>query len=196
MAFDEILNGIKAELDAKDRRREEVFARAREIRRTSTKAVREIHKEDYAGAKKLIDEAKGAVEKLEGGDGSFGFLREALQEYCEAVLTYAFIMREEPPSPGQLRVDPEAYLLGLADVIGELRRFILDAIRKDSYDDVEYFLDLMDELYHEIIAIDYPAAILPIRRKQDAARLILEKTRGDVTMALKQSGLEKMLGGE
>lgn len=195
MAFDEILNGIREGLDAKDRRREEVFTLAREIRRTSTKAVREIHKENYEGATGLIKEAKKAVEKLEKRDWKFNFLTDAVQEYCEAVLTHAFIMKEEPPSPEQLKTSPEAYILGLADAIGELRRFILDEIRKDSYGDIEYFLDLMDELYHDIIAFDYPAAILPIRRKQDAARLILERTRGDVTMALKQSGLEKKLEG-
>jgi len=195
MALDEIIDGVKEQLDERDRRREEVFGMAREIRRTSTKAVREIHKEDYTKAEKLIGEAGRLVEKLESGDGGFGFLREALQEYCEAVLTYAFIRKEEPPSPEELKVGPEAYLLGLADTIGELRRFILDAIRKDSCGEVDYFLDLMDELYHDLVALDYPSAILPVRGKQDAARAILERTRGDVTMALKQTEVKKMLEG-
>lgn len=193
MNINGILAQIKQELDAKDKRREEVFAVAREIRRISTKAVREMHKENYEEAKKLIGEAGVLVKQLAASDVSFSFLQEALMEYSEAVITYSFIRREKVPSPQELGIPSEAYVLGLADSLGELRRYVLDAIRKDRLEEVEYFLDLIDEVTHEIVAFDYPSAIIPLRRKQDIARILLEKTQSEVTLALKQSQFEKKL---
>ncbi|MBI5252910.1 MAG: hypothetical protein HY930_00710 [Euryarchaeota archaeon] len=195
MNLNGIINEIKKELDGKDKRREEVFASAREIRRISTKAMREIHKENYEEARALIQDSKAMVSKLSSEDMTFSFLQEALQEYSEAVLTYAFLKKEKIPTPLELGIPSEAYVLGLADSIGELRRYILDVIRKDDFEEVEYFIDLMDEIFHEIMAFDYPSAIIPIRRKQDVARILLEKTRGEVTLALKQTKLEKKLEG-
>lgn len=195
MTLNGIINEIKKELDGKDRRREEVFASAREIRRISTRAMRAMHKENYEEARVLIQNSRAMVSKLSGEDMAFSFLQEALQEYSEAVLTYAFLKKEKIPTPLELGIPSEAYVLGLADSIGELRRYILDVIRKDDFKEVEYFIDLMDEIFHEIMAFDYPSAIIPIRRKQDVARILLEKTRGEVTLALKQTKLEKKLEG-
>ena len=193
MELDVIINNIKKELDEKDKRREEVFSKARKIRRMSTKAVREIHKENYEEAKALIDRVKEDIASLSDADKSFPLLQETLQEYAEAALTWAFLKKTPLPSPGELGIPSGPYILGLADSVGELRRYILDEMRKDNLNEVDYFLDLMDEIYHDIIAFDYPNAILPIRRKQDIARLLLEKTRGEVTITLKQAKLNKKL---
>lgn len=194
MDVNEILGEIKKELDSKDKRREKIFTEAREIRRISTKAIREIHKENYSAAQALIEEVRDKVLELHVAEEcEFSFLQEALQEYSEAVLVYAFLKKEQIPTPSALGVPSEAYVLGIADSVGELRRYILDAMRRNNFKDVEHFLDLMDEIYHDIMAFDYPSAIIPIRRKQDVARTLLEKTRGEVTIALKQTELGKKL---
>jgi len=193
MKLNAIINQIREELDRKDKRREEVFSLSREIRRLSTAAVREIHKEDFERAKELIDEAASLISRLNSGDMNFRFMQESLQEYSEAIIVHALLNREDPPSFAELDVPPEYYALGLGDVVGELRRYILDAIRTERYDDVEYFLDLMDEISHEIMSFDYPSAIIPIRRKQDVARILLERTRGDATIALNQAKLAKRI---
>lgn len=193
MKLNAIINQIREELDRKDKRREEVFSLSREIRRLSTAAVREIHKEDFERAKELIDEAASLISRLNSGDMNFRFMQESLQEYSEAIIVHALLNREDPPSFAELDVPPEYYALGLGDVVGELRRYILDAIRTERYDDVEYFLDLMDEISHEIMSFDYPSAIIPIRRKQDVARILLERTRGDATIALNQAKLAKKI---
>ncbi len=185
MNLQKIINNIKSELDKKDKRREKIFANSREIRRFSTKAIREIHKENFDDAKDLIDAAAKIVSTLNDSDFEFNFLQESLQEYSEAVLVYAFLKDCPIPTPKELSISPESYVLGLADSVGELRRCILDSIRKDDFDKAEYFLDLMDEISFNIMAFDYPSAVLPIRRKQDVIRVLLEKTRGDVTLALK-----------
>ena len=193
MKLSAVINNIKKELDKKDKRREEVFPRSREIRRLSTKAIREIHKKDFDKAKELIGEAAALVSRLNSTDMSFKFMQESLQEYTEAVVVYALMRKEDPPSFGELGIPPEYYTLGLGDVVGELRKCILDSIRTEQYDEVDYFLELMEEISYEIISLDYPSAIVPIRRKQDAARIMLERTRGEVTVALNQARLEKKI---
>lgn len=193
MDLSNILGKLKEEFDEKDRRREEVFAIAREVRRLSTKAIREIHKENFEAAERLLLKIKEMVKSLGQPDKSFTFIQDALQEYAEASLTYAFIKKTVPPIPDELGIPSEAYILGLADTIGEIRRHILDDMRKDRYENLEGYLDILDELYHGIMAFDYPSAILPIRRKQDIARILLDKTRGEVTLALKLVKLEKKL---
>jgi translin len=195
MKLNGIIDKIKEELDRKDKRREEVFPVSREIRRFSTKAIREIHKKDEAKAKELIDKAAGLLSDLGPSDMSFKFMQESLQEYTEAVVVYALLRREDPPGFSELGIPPEYYALGLGDVVGELRKFILDAVRTERYQEVDYFLELMEEISYEIISLDYPSAIVPIRRKQDAARIMLERTRGEVTVALNQARLEKKIDG-
>lgn len=191
MALNDIIERIKKELDQKDRRREEIFAKGRDIRRLSTKAIMDIHRVKYTEAADLIKEAEDHVVDLSHSDLRFSFLQEALQEYAEAVIVLALVKKEELPGPDDIGIPTEAYALGLADSIGELRRHILDLIRSDRFDDVEHFLELMDEISYGIKMLDYPSAILPIRRKQDVARMLQERTRGEVTMAQKLSRVEK-----
>ena len=193
MELNAIMSQIKEELDRKDKRREEVFFLSREIRRLSTKAVREIHKQDFERARELIDEAASLVSHLNSEDMNFRFMQESLQEYSEAAIAYELLSKEDPPGFTELSIPPEYYALGLGDVVGELRKHILDAIRMEHYDAADYFLELMDEISHEIISLDYPSAIIPIRRKQDTARVLLERTRGDVTIALNQAKLAKRI---
>ncbi len=193
MSLDRMLNGIKKEMDAKDKRREEVYALCRELRRNSTKAIREVHKEDLKVASKYLKVAKGLIASLTEEDLCQNFVQEAVQEYAEAAIVMALLRREDPPSPRELGIPSEAYLLGLADAIGEIRRHVLDLIRRGEVRDVEYYLDLMDEMFHGIMAFDYPNALLPIRRKQDVARSLLEKTRGEVTITMRQAELEKKM---
>lgn len=187
-----IIGTLKAGLDRKDRAREEAYARGREIRRTSTRAIREIHKGDFTAAEGLLQEAHRGVQAL-GANSTFSFLQEAYQEYAEAAITHALLQRLDLPTPEGLSIPAEAYALGLGDSVGELRRHILGAIRREELEAVEYYLDLMDEITHGLMTLDYPSALLPIKRKQDVARVLLERTQGDVTMALKQTRLERRL---
>ncbi len=196
MSLDDILDDIRDEMDEKDKRREKTYALCREIRRSSTRAIREVHREDHQEASRFFTKAKELVDSLNDSDMSFSFAQEALQEYAETAAAMAFLRKEAPPSPADLGVPSEAYVLGLADAVGEIRRYILDSIRKGELDDLEYFLDLMDDIYHRIMAFDYPTALLPIRRKQDMARILVEKTRGDVTLSLRQYELEKKIRGD
>lgn len=192
----DIVGDVKEELDLKDHRRENVFKLGRKIRRSSTKAIRFIHQEKFEEAKEHLDVSRELVSTLSESDYGFSLLQESVQEYAEAELTYAFIRGKEIPSFKDLGIPAGGYVLGLGDVVGEIRRYILDLMRKGDFDSVEGLLDLMDEITHEINSLDYPSAIVPIKRKQDMARILLEKTRGDVTMGLMLSRIEHDFNNE
>ena len=97
------------------------------------------------------------------------------------------------PGFKELGVTPESYILGIGDVVGEIRRIALDNIRKGNVENASDYLEHMETLYGFLMQFNYPSGLVAVRRKQDIARGILEKTRGDVTMALRSHSLEKML---
>ncbi len=118
----------------------------------------------------------------------------AQKEYAEAAITIAGIQNEPLPAPEELGVDDAAWLNGLAEAAGEFRRHVLDSIREDNIERAEQFLSIMDDIYHLIMGFDYPNAIsLGLRGRSDAARGFVERTRGDVTNALRQKRLEERL---
>ena len=97
-------------------------------------------------------------------------------------------------SPEELAVELPAYLNGLGEVVGELRRHLLDALRGGDVDHCERTLAAMDDIYSVLVTIDYPDAMTAgLRRTTDAVRGILERTRGDLTVAVRQRELEQRL---
>ena len=98
------------------------------------------------------------------------------------------------PRPQDLGVDPSSYLNGAAEVIGEVRRYILDSLRRDSFEGCQEFMDVMDEIYSILVTVDFPEAVTGgLRHSTDQMRGVLERTRGDLTMALRQHKLEAQL---
>jgi translin len=104
-----------------------------------------------------------------------GIVQDALVEVAEAAILNALVKGQELPDPEHLGMPGTAYLLGIADTIGELRRFSLESLRRGQISEAERYLDLMEELFLVIMRFDYPDAIISIRRKQDIARSVLEK---------------------
>ena len=79
-------------------------------------------------------------------------------------------------------------------MVGELRRYVLDQLRRGYLDQCEIFLRHMDDVYALLTMVDFPDAItLGLRRTTDTARSILEKTRGDLTVALSQAQLQQRM---
>jgi translin len=124
---------------------------------------------------------------------SSGIVQDALQELAEAAIVLSIVKGEDIPTPEDLDLPATTYLMGFADAIGELRRFALEALRQGRTEEAETRLDLMEDMFLVIMRFDYPDAIVSIRRKQDVARSILEKTRGDVAVAVSSARLEKRI---
>ncbi len=187
-------------LTVRHQAREQALAVSREVIRFSANAIRAVHRGDFDEARQLIDRGGQRLKETrpirdENPEIYYaGFLSDARKEFAEANITLAVISQSDIPHPAAIDVDPPAYLNGMAEVIGELRRYILDALRRDSFEHCEAFMDVMDEIYGILVTIDFPEAVTGgLRRSTDAMRGVLERTRGDLTISLQQRRLERRL---
>jgi translin len=186
---------LKNYFDSVDKEREKAYILAREMRRDSVQAVRDMHRGRFDEARALLAKARETAKQLMECGGKFGFAEEAHQEYVEAALTLAFLLHEDTPSQIELNTTERGYLLGLADAIGELRRHVLGLLTKGDIGGANEYMDLMDDIFGMIMKFDHTDAVLPLRRKQDAFRAIIERTRGDLTNIVCQRRLEKCING-
>ena len=193
----EICDNVRARFDAMDRAREQALGISRRIIRNSGDAIKALHRGEWAQADQLIDETGALVRQVNDILRDFpeiyyaGFVGNAQAEFAEASVLRAVLKGAEIPSPGEVQIDDAAYLHGLGDAVGELRRHILDLIRQGRPADGEKYLDMMDELYGQLMSFDYPDAITHgLRKKTDVARSLIERTRGDLTNALQVSDLK------
>jgi translin len=189
---------LEAEMDRKDALREQAMQRCRGILRASTGAVRTIHQGgDAAEAiRSAVKEAGELARMLEGHPEVYGagFVEEALQELAEAAIVDAILRRIPLPPPEDLHVPPIPYVLGMGDAVGELRRSALDAMREARWRDAEEWLHAMDALFDVLLRFDQPVAG-HVRRKQDVARGLVEKTRGELTVTMRGKTLEDGISG-
>jgi translin len=187
-------------LESRHQTREKVLALSRRLIRHSANTIRAVHRGEFEKAEEMLDEGRGLVEEFnvglvdEPGIYEAGYVQDALKEFAEASITYALIRGQPLPSPEALKIDYPAYLNGLGEAMGELRRAILDLIRAGDPSKAEDLLQTMDEVYSVLVSVDYPEAITRgLRRRTDMVRGVLEKTRGDLTMAVRQHRLEDTL---
>jgi translin len=180
--------------------RETALGASRSVVRRSANAIRALHRGDHSTAAELLDEAAGLLEAAVSAVAAHphirwaGFVHDAQKEYAEARLTEAVLGGLELPDPAGLDVTPEAWLHGVAEAIGELRRSVLDRLRTGDVDAAESLFSVMDEMYGVLVRIDYPDAMTSgLRRATDADRAILERTRADLAVAVVQTRLEKAL---
>ena len=195
--LDAIATDIEQALDEKDAVREVALKSSRSIVRLCGRGIRALHGEKDASS--FINEATEELHRLLGITNDFidiqhsGFVESAMQEYVEARVLQAILAGQEVPSPEPLGVTPESYLLGVGDVIGEVRRQTVDHIRKGNIDEATRFMGIMDGLYEFLMRFNYPNSLVAIKRKQDVARGVLEKTRGEVAVAVRTQSLEERL---
>ena len=195
-----ILKTIKRELRKEEKIRTNTHEDMRRATSLSKRAILMIHQKRLAETRKLLDEAKNILLRLNGISRTHphliygGMFDAASQEYAEANIFLTLVKESKFIAPDQINVSSVNYVLGLADVIGEYRRLALDALREDSMKKAEDCLQTMDEIYVELMAMDESYMLVPsLRRKTDIARRIIEITRGDVTQEIRRSRLEKYL---
>lgn len=201
--LDQVIPRILDHFAEKNAAREKALSASRTIIRMSANAIRAVHRGEFSGAKAMLDEARTvrdeAVGALAGhGDVYYaGFLHDAQKEYAEARSTLALLSGQPLPTPEGLGVEYPAYLNGIAEAVGELRRSLLDRLRAGDFTGCEEMLQAMDDIYSVLVTIDYPDAMTGgLRRTTDQTRGILEKTRGDLTMAIALRRATEVLGGE
>ena len=200
MAYDDFAAEFQARFDATMAAREKALPAARRSIRASANAIRAIHRHDTGLARDLMEKAAAAIREgmeavREHPDVAHaGFLQDAQKEYAEARVTEAIVEGGEIPGPVEVGVQLAPYLNGMAEAVGEARRFILDLLRKGEVERSESVLTAMDDIYSLLVSMDYPDAITGnLRRSTDVARSIMEKTRGDLSIALVQRDLRDAL---
>ncbi|MCF2135680.1 MAG: haloacid dehalogenase [Candidatus Thorarchaeota archaeon] len=200
MGLGEILEEVRKEIETDDAIREAVLPRAREAVRKCGSSIKESHRGNFERAEQLLKEAHSiiseAITQLEGSDylSKSRVFDTAYQELAEAANVLSLLRDGKFTEPQIYAIPSRSYLTGLADTIGELRRAILNRIRSDDLDSAENLLTYMEDIFDELHGFDFPNALIPdLRRKCDVGRGLIERTRGDLTMALHQTKLAKQL---
>ncbi len=197
-----IADSIRAAFVAKNAARDAAISRSRELTRHCAEAIRAIHRREWDNAERKLASAQAAADELRQVVGDYtdlyhsGYTQDALKEVVEAFCTYAIIRGQSLPTPDTLSTEHATYLNGLAEAATELRRFILDILRRENgdSDEAERLLAWMDAVYDQLVTFDFPDAITGnLRRQTDVVRGVLERTRGDLTTTLQQQRLHAAL---
>ncbi len=194
--LDSISEQVRNNLAAKDKAREAILPASREAIRYCSEAIRAVHRQEIGKAESLLDSAKKLLKESEDAlAGSpelinTGSLRDAQKEYVEGCAVLAIVTGKLLPTPEELGVDSASYLNGLGEAASELRRYLLDGMRKGDLSQGEALLTAMDDIYSVLVTIDFPDAITGgLRRTTDMLRGVLERTRSDLTLVMTQQDL-------
>ena len=198
--LDAIIERIRARFTERNAARDLTLGRSRELIRFCSLTIRAVHREEFAEAAQLLDTARQAAVAMKAGIAAHpelyytGYTQDSLKELTEACCVFAIVQDKPIPTPEEIEVDEAAYLNGLAEAASELRRRALDLIRRDRVAEAERMLTAMDDIYAQLVTIDFPDALTGgLRRTTDTLRAVLERTRGDLTTTLQQEKLQKAL---
>jgi translin len=185
---------------AEDEAREKALRSCRQVIRYSANAIRAVHRQEQDRARQLLDTVQELVRELNhdlAGHGKLlhsGFIHDAQKEFAEGCITLALIAGDDLPRPEMLGISNAAYLDGLGESVGELRRYVLDSLRREDFSRCEDLLTVMNEIHGVLVTMDFPELLAHgLRRTVDTMRAIIERTRGDLTVSLRQRSLEKKL---
>jgi translin len=196
--------GVAAQeiLEQKHAAREITLSASRRAIRSCATAIRAVQRREFQEARALIAVAAAYLAEAEtalAGHADVryaGFLNDAKKEFAEANLTLAFVADHALPTADELGVDVQPYLNGMAEAASELRRQVLNCLRREEGAEAERLLALMDDVYGLLVTVDYPDALTGgLRRSTDALRAVLERTRGDVTTAIVAARLQGAIEG-
>lgn len=197
-----ICDTIRDDLEARNTARDKAIILSRELIRHCSESIRAIHRRDWEIADTKLEDVKKGRDEINAVVNGFpdlyhtGYTQDALKEVAEAFITYAIIRGQPLPTRTELGIESSTYLKGLGEAATELRRFILDIMRRqDSHsEEAERLLEAMDTIYDQLVTFDFPDALTHgLRRQTDIVRGVLERTRGDLTQSLRQQRLQDAL---
>ncbi len=175
---------------AQHQARESMLSICRKVIQQCSTSIRSTHRGEFEKAKQINTESEQMLDQCASELSDFpeisanSLFYDAQKEYAESCVTLALIQGHEIPTRDELKVTPAAYINGVVEAASELRRFVLDVLRKKDVARAEELLEVMDSVYGIAISIDYPDALTHgLRRTTDAFRAVLERTRSDVTTA-------------
>jgi len=198
--LEKIAEEIHKDFEAHTAARDQALTQARTLTRHCAQAIRAVHRDEKDVANQHLVAARELVQALRGSLQEYpnvyyaGYSQDALKEYAEANIVYALVDDGELPTPEELGLENATYLKGLSEAVGELRRRCLDILRSGHSNEVERLLEHMNEIYAVLVTMDYPDAVTGgLRRLTDISRSLIERTRGDITLSVRQERLENQL---
>jgi len=199
-SLEPLIQQIRTELTEKNKIREDTHESMRKATSLSKQAILLIHQKKFDEAQQMVTNAKEKIANLQELAKQYpdiiygGMFSAAMQEYSEANILYTLIKEKRFLTPSDINVPSVDYVLGLADVIGEYRRLALDNLREGEVKKGEECLQIMDEIFIQLLALDEAYMLVPgLRHKSDIARRIIESTRGDITVEVRRKSLEDYL---
>lgn len=200
MTLKNILKKAKNQLTYEEKMRESAHENMRKATSLSKRAILLSHQKRMKEAKELLENAQQIILEIQKQANEHpsliygGMFSATLQEYSEANIFLKLIEENRFINPEEINVPPVDFILGLADVIGEYRRLVLDVLRDGQVEKGAAHLEIMDEIYTELMAIDEAYMLVAgLRRKCDVGRKIIEITRGDITQEISRKSLEEYL---
>ena len=198
----EIVDSIRQELTVLSGLRDATLARSRTLIRCCANSIRAIHRHEWSEADALLEQARNEAQAMVEAVTDWptlyhaGYTQDALKEVVEAHLVYSVVRGTPAPLPIELHVTGPTYLRGMSEAATEMRRFVLDLMRRGEVQAAEPYLEFMDEVYSQLVTMDFPDAVTDgLRRYTDILRSVLEKTRGDLTLAIRQEQMRQALIG-
>ena len=198
--LDSIAEQIRLGFSTKDAAREKALPLCRDTIRHCSQAIRAVHRQEFDQAAELLKSARNLLTEAEQTVAVYselsntGFIRDAQKEFAEGSMLLALVTGKRLPNPAELGIDAAAYLNGLGEAVGELRRYLLDGMRQGDLSRGEELLLAMDDIYNVLVTMDFPDAITGgLRRTTDMVRGVLERTRSDLTLGMRQKDLENRL---
>lgn len=200
--LDTIAEGLREQLNVRNEARDRAVTQSRELIRQCAECIRAVHRREWQKSDEKLAIIREKADELRAGVADFpelyhtGYTQDALKEVVEAHVTSAIIRQQPLPAQAELQVEASTYLLGLGEAATELRRFILDIMRREANhsEEAERLLDWMDTIYGHLITFDFPDALTHgLRRQTDIVRGVLERTRGDLTSSLRQQQMQDTL---
>ena len=180
--------------------REKLLPMQRKIVRTCSEIIKDIHRKKYDSIPDRIQTTQEDLLKMDAllnnapGTLPKDYIQIVKQEFGEAAILFFIIVKDEFPSIEELKIDVLDYAYALTDVVGELRRFALNCVRNEDILEANRALEYMEEIFNHLFTLDYPSGLIPgLRKKTDAARAILAKTEGDITLSSNLLKLQKEL---
>lgn len=198
--LEKIAEQIRQNFEIRTAIRDQALKQTRQLTRACSLAIRAVHRNDLDIMEDYLQEAQTLADKIRDNlkdhpDLQYaGYTKDSLKEFVEANITCSLLQNQALHTPEELGVDDATYLNGLAEVVGELRRRILDILRSGYSQEAERLLNHMDDIYSILVTMDFPDAITHgLRRQTDLARNLVEKTRGDVTFSLRGEDLTQAI---
>lgn len=196
MELEGFLDSIREEIEQDDHIRESALQLSRTAVRKCSESIKMSHRGNFEAASALVEEAYSIISEAQAEVAKSAFISKsrildiAYQELAEAVNVLHILEKGEAVPAVEYNIPSRDYLTGLADTIGELRRAVLESLRNGRTERGVTLLAMMESIYEGLNSFDFPNALIPdLRRKSDVARTLIERTRADVTTAVRQDKL-------